>query len=449
MKKSTILTTLFAVASALPLAAAGRTTPIFPAPDSAPDSARAAESVARADSAELALAAENRWAPAPEALDSLLAVVGRESSVAAFDRFFDEFIRLDTTITLTSDTPDSVYQRRLRSILSPIGLPWNDIVKQYIVMYTTSRRTTVGNVLSRSQYYFPIFEAELAAAGLPLELRMLPVIESALVPTARSRVGATGLWQFMFPTARQYGLEVTTFLDQRFDPVAATRAACRYLAFLHRMYGDWSLALAAYNCGPGNVNRALRRAGADAKSYWDVYPFLPAETRGYVPSFIAVTYAYAYHKQHGIEIAQGALPLVVDTVSVNRLVHLDQVATTLDIPIETLRALNPQYIKDIVPALEKTYPIVLPQHHATNYIGRAEEIYGKDSIYLAEYINPDNIDATRAAITNSATVHRVQSGETLGHIAIKHGVTVSQIMRWNNLKNSNRLSIGQRLEINK
>jgi membrane-bound lytic murein transglycosylase D len=387
------------------------------------------------------------WAPAPEILDSLLTAARGEVSAAAFETFFDEFIRLDSTVVLTSDTPDSVYQRRIRTILSPIGLPWNDIVKQYILKYTTTSRAKLGQILSRSQYYFPIIETELAAAGLPLELRMLAVIESALQPSVRSRAGATGLWQFMLPTARQYGLNVTTFIDERCDPVASTRAACRYLAFLHRTYGDWTLALAAYNCGPGNVNRALKRAGSNAKNYWDIYPYLPTETRGYVPSFIAVTYSYAYHKQHGIEIAGQELPLQVDTVAVRRLVHLEQVAATLDIPIETVKALNPQYIKDIIPALDKTYPLVLPQHLTTSYVGRETEIHGKDSLYLAEYLNPANMNETRALLTSSGTVHRVKSGETLGHIAGRYGVRQSDIIRWNNLRNPDKLSLGQRLEI--
>jgi membrane-bound lytic murein transglycosylase D len=433
MKKVTILTLsiLFCVSAS----AERNFAPIFPRNE--PEPKPVEEAVAEQE------------ALSPQVLDSLLVQANGDGSVAAFEKFFDEIIRLDTTLVLTSDTPDSVYERRLRGILSPIGLPWNDIVKKYIVMYTTARRTTLGNILSRSQYYFPLIESELSVAGLPLELRMLPVIESALVPTARSRAGAGGLWQFMYATGRQYGLEITTFLDQRRDPVASTRAACRYLAFLYRMYGDWQLVLAAYNCGPGNVNRALRRAGEGARTYWDIYPFLPAETRGYVPSFIAVTYAYTYHKQHGIELAEQTLPLVVDTVAVNRLVHFEQLATTLDIPVETIRALNPQYIKDIVPALDKTYSIVLPQGLTTDFVGRAEEIHSKDSLYLAEYINPANIDKTRALLTATATTHRVKSGETLGHIAMKYGVRVSDIMRWNNLKNSNRLSIGQRLEIQK
>jgi membrane-bound lytic murein transglycosylase D len=372
-------------------------------------------------------------------------------SIAAFEQFFAALHNVEPQQILTSDTPDSVMQRRLKSILSPIGLPWNDVVKQYITMYTTARRSTLASILSRSQYYFPIVEAELSAAGLPLELRMLPVIESALVPGARSRAGATGLWQFMYPTGKQYGLEITTFVDERCDPVASTRAACRYLSFLYKIYGDWSLVLAAYNCGPGNVNRAIKRAGTEVKSFWDIYPFLPAETRGYVPSFIAATYAYTYHRQHGIELVETSLPLAVDTVSVRRLVHLDQVATTLGIPLETVRALNPKYLKDVVPALDKTYSLVLPQSCTTDFVGRTDEIHSKDSVYLAEYLNPANFDKTKALLTatTSSTVHRVRSGETLGHIAIKYGVTVSQIMRWNNLRSSHRLSIGQRLQIMK
>ncbi len=382
-------------------------------------------------------------------MDSMLVAMSGEGSVAAFERFFDEFIQIDSTVVVSSATPDSVYQRRLKSILSPIGLPWNDVVKRYIVAYTTTRRATMANILNRSQYYFPIIEQELAAAGLPLELRMLAAIESALVPGARSRVGATGLWQFMLPTAREYGLEVTTFIDQRRDPVASTRAACRYLANMYRVYGDWGMVMAAYNCGPGNVNKALRRAGAGAKTYWDIYPFLPAETRGYIPSFIAATYTYAFHKQHGIEIPPRELPVAVDTIQVRRLMHLDQVATTLEIPLETLQALNPQYIKDIVPALDKTYAVILPQTHATTFVGRAEEIHGKDSLYLAQYLNPANLEQTKAILTATSTVHRVRSGENLGVIARRYGVTQSQIVKWNNLRNPNRLSIGQRLEIQK
>jgi membrane-bound lytic murein transglycosylase D len=389
------------------------------------------------------------WDYSPETLDSLLTNLNSINSVTAFEEFFNDFIRLDSTEVLASDTPDSVYQARLHSILSPIGLPWNPIVKRFIVSYTTSRRTTMSHVLSRSQYYFPIIEEELMRSGLPLELRMLPVIESALSPTARSRVGATGLWQFMYGTGKTYGLKQTTYVDERCDPVASTRAACRYLADLYKIYGDWTLALAAYNCGPGNVNKAFKRAGEKAKNYWDIYPYLPSETRDYVPSFIAATYAYTFHRQHEIDFGECPIPLAVDTITVGRLMHLDQVATTLDVPIETLRMLNPQYRQDIVPALDEPYPLVLPQSQIARYIEDEQVILGKDSLYLAQYLNPANISQTRAILTATATTHRVKSGENLGSIARKYGVTVNQIIRWNNLKNPNKLKIGQRLEIQK
>ncbi len=392
---------------------------------------------------------ECEWSYSPETLDSLLTSMHSYNTVAAFEEFFNDFIQLDTTEILTSSIPDTVYQARLKAILSPIGLPWNDVVKQFVISYTTNRRTTMANVLSRSQYYFPIIEQELMNAGLPLELRMLPVVESALSPSARSRAGAMGLWQFMYATGKIYGLEITTFVDMRCDPVSSTKAACRYLRDLYKMYGDWTLALAAYNCGPGNVNKAFKRAGDQAKNYWDIYPYLPTETRNYVPSFIAATYAYNYHKQHDIPIRECHLPLAADTVTVRRLLHLSQVATTLDIPLETLEMLNPQYIKDIVPALDKAYPLVLPQNDMTRFIACEEEIYGKEQQYLAEYLNPANMDATKAILVATATTHKVKSGENLGSIARKYGVTVNQIVKWNNLKSPNSLKIGQKLEIHK
>ncbi len=382
-------------------------------------------------------------------LDSLLHVVRGQDATEAFQRYFDEFISVDSTEVFVSDIPDSVYIKRLSSILSPIALPWNDEVKRRVIAFTTNRRGTMANILARSQYYFPIIEEELAAAGLPLELKMLAAIESALIPSARSRAGATGLWQFMYATGREYGLEITSFVDQRQDAVASTRAACKYLARMYKIYGDWGLVLASYNCGPGNVNRAIKRAGGGVKSYWDIYPYLPTETRGYIPSFIAATYVYNFHKQHGFEIPESPMPLAVDTIQVRRLMHLDQIASTLDVPLETLKLLNAQYIKDIVPALDKTCAVVLPQRSSVEFVGRAQEIHEKDSLYLAEYLHPDNLDATRAIIAQTTTVHRVRKGENLGTIARKYGVTTSQIVRWNGLKNANRLSIGQRLEINK
>ncbi len=372
-----------------------------------------------------------------------------ESAVKTFYKQFDDFARLDPKEKLKSHEPDSLYKARLAALFSPIGMPWNSIVRNFIVSYTTRRKQTMGTVLARSQYYFPMIEQELTNHGIPLELKILPIVESTLTPTARSRAGAMGLWQFMPATGRGYGLEITTFVDMRCDPVASTRAACRFLKDLYRMYKDWTLALAAYNCGPGNVNKALALAGAEAKSFWDIYPYLPQETRDYVPSFIAATYAYNYHKQYDIEVGAVKLVPAVDTVMVDRVMHLGQVAETISLPLETLKALNPAYLQDVIPALDKPYPLVLPMDHLSKYVLAKDEIIAKEEKYLSEYFNPANVDEARLVLMKTTTTHVVKSGENLGIISKKYGVKENQIIKWNNLKNPNRLSIGQKLEIQK
>ncbi len=383
----------------------------------------------------------------PEVYDSLLGRWYEQNVVSSYDEFFKQFIDIDMDGPLATDVPDSVYRARMRLIVSPISLGYNDIIKRYIVSYTTRNAGLVGRILGLSQFYFPMIEEELARHGLPLELRMLPVIESALNPTAVSRAGATGLWQFMLATGKSYGLEVTSMVDDRRDPVKATEAACRYMADLYRMYGDWTLAIAAYNCGPGNVNKALKRAGDDAKTFWDIYPYLPSETRGYVPSFVAVNYAYTFHKQHGIRFVEPPLPISTDTVSVNRLMHLEQVSSTLDIPIEAVRALNPQYKEDIIPAVDRTYALRLPQHDVSRYISHEQEILAKDTIYLAKYINQP-AELVKKEITASTIRYTVKSGDNLGAIARRHGVTVAQIVKWNGFKNANvTIRPGQKIEI--
>ncbi len=381
----------------------------------------------------------------PEGYDSLLSHWYAENIVSSFDAFFEDFIDLDSMDTLQSDIPDSVYNARMRMIISPIQLGYNDIIKRYIIAYT-NKKELMSRIMGLSQVYFPMIEEELVKADLPLELRMLPVIESALSPTAVSRVGATGLWQFMYSTGKTYGLEITSFVDQRRDPIASTKAACRYLKDLYNIYNDWTLAIAAYNCGPGNVNKALKRAGEEAKTFWDIYPYLPRETRGYLPSFVAATYAYTFHKQHQIEPVEPPVPLSTDTLNINRLMHLEQISSTINVPLETLRSLNPQYKLDIIPAVEKSYTLTIPQYDVTRYLEHENDILGKDTIYLAQYLKQGTQPSARQFNITSIT-YRVKSGDTLGAIARKHGCTVSQIMKWNNLKNANRLSIGQRLEI--
>ena len=351
----------------------------------------------------------------PEQTDSLLAAWRERQRQDAFSEFFKQYILEDST-EVADSTPDSVYSRRLLDLASPIQFPYNSIVKGYINRYTNSRYGTISRILGMSQYYFPIIEEELLREGLPVELRALPIIESALSPTAVSPMGAVGLWQFMPTTGKSYGLEINSLVDERRDPYRATQAACRYLKDLFAIYNDWSLAIAAYNCGPGNVNKA-----------------------------IGASYAYAYHRQHGIEPTEAPIPLSVDTVRINKLMHLEQISSTIDLPIETLRQLNPQYKLDIIPATTKPYTLVLPQRYVMQYIAHEPEIQAKDSMYLKEYINPANIDKKRQE--RSGSVYVVKKGDTLGAIARRYRVTTAQIMRWNKLKSAHKLRIGQRLRI--
>ena len=380
----------------------------------------------------------------PAHADSLAEQLKLEQVSNSFQNFFDEYVSEPTT--LSSDSAlDSLYTARLQSLISPIHLPYNELVRSYIKRYT-DRSGLMSRVLSLAQYYFPMIEQELIKAELPVELRAMAIIESALQATAVSRVGASGLWQFMPVTARAYGLEVNSMVDERFDPAKSTVAACKYMKDLYNMYDDWSLAIAAYNCGPGNVNKALARTGGNPQSFWDVYWHLPRETRGYVPAFIAASYAYAFHEAHQITYSEPPMPIAVDTIQVTRLLHLGQVASTIDIPTDVLKMLNPQYKLDVIPATNKNYALVLPTNRVTEYISRQDSIFAKDSIYLKDYLNPGAVQKKMAEAT---TIYRVKKGDTLGAIARRYGVTTRQLMTWNNLKSANRLSIGQRLRIEK
>lgn len=382
--------------------------------------------------------------------DSLLAVWYDNNISIRLEKFFDEFIDIDTTINLEGEFADSIYISQLRKIVSPISLPYNDIVKRYILKYSSSK-TLMSRMIGLSQYYFPMIEQELSNANIPIELRILPIIESALNPKARSRMGAVGLWQFTYTTGKAYGLEVTSFIDERCDPLMSTKAAAKYLNQLYRIFGDWTLALASYNCGPGNVTKAIRRAGGKPKSFWDIYPYLPRETRGYIPSFIAATYVFTYHKQLNINPIVPPMPLSTDTVMIDKLMHLEQVSSTLDIPIETIRSLNPMFKMDIIPAVDKRYSLTLPGYETIKFMDNRDSIFSKDSIYLKSYLQPDGSGKLKAMVSEkSGIVHKVKRGDTLGAIARKYGTTASQLARWNNLKSVNStLRIGQRLHIYK
>lgn len=381
--------------------------------------------------------------------DSVVSQWYEKTAIDSFENFYKDFIVLDSTWQPSSEAvlPDSVYAERLKAMVSPIHLPYNEVVRNYIIRYTSPTSGLMSRVLGLSQYYFPMIEQELINANLPVELRALPIIESALQPTAKSRAAAVGLWQFVYATGKAYGLEINSFVDERCDPLQSTRAACKYLKDLYRTYGDWSLALAAYNCGPGNVNKAIARAGVRG-SFWDIYAHLPRETRGYVPAFIAATYAYNYYHLHNIEVTPPPMPMATDTIMVSRVMHLEQVASTINIPIETLRLINPQYRLDIIPASTKKYPLKLPVRDLSHYIINEDSIMAKDSLYLKEYLDPAKVEKKRTEENVARTItHVVKRGETLGGISRRYGVTTRQIMQWNNLKNANTLRIGQRLKI--
>src|SRR5574344_1147429 len=267
-----------------------------------------------------------------------------------------------------------VYIERLSRIPSIIELPYNDVVQKFIDRYSGRLRHSVSYMLGASNFYMPIFEEALETYGLPLELKYLPVIESALNPKAVSRVGATGLWQFMLATGKQYGLEVNSLVDERRDPVKSSYAAAHYLSDLYKIFGDWSLVIASYNCGPNNISKAIHRAGGQ-KDYWKIYPYLPAETRGYVPAFIAANYIMTYYSDHNICALETRLPVKSDTVMVNRNLHLSQIAAVLDLDIDMLRALNPKYRRDIVPGTTKPSPVKLAMADVTRFIDNQDSIF--------------------------------------------------------------------------
>ncbi len=398
--------------------------------------------------AETKVNSNSRTKNTPEQMDSVLAMWRATSTVAYYERYFNDFLAADSCNTTTkNDLSDSTYIARLQALMSPVPLKYNHEVRRAIERFSSD---SYASIMSYAYHYFPMIEEELDRAGLPHELRALVVVESGLNPLATSRAGAKGLWQFMLPTGREYGLEINSLVDERCNPRLATRAACRYLKTMYEIYGDWTLAIASYNCGPGNVNKAITRSGGSREhfdgDFWDVYYHLPRETRGYVPLFMGATYAFAYHKAHGVEFAPAPIPLIVDTVMINRPMHLEQVSSTINVDIETLKMLNPQYTLSIIPATTKSYALTLPAEHISEYIAHEAEIHAKDSTYLKEYIIPANIEKKRSEAP-PAKYHTVKKGDTLGAIARRYGRTVKQLMQWNNIKNANALRIGQRLRV--
>lgn len=346
---------------------------------------------------------------------------------------------------------DSVYIDRLQRMPTVMEMPYNEIVRKFIDLYTVRLRNQVAFMLSACNFYMPIFEEALDAYNLPLELKYLPIIESALNPSAVSRAGAVGLWQFMLHTGKLYGLQSNSLVDERRDPIKATWAAARYLKEMYDIYQDWNLVIAAYNCGPGNINKAIRRAGGKS-DYWAIYNYLPRETRGYVPAFIAANYVMTYYCKHNICPMETNIPLATDTVMVSRNLHFQQIADLCDLPIEEIKSLNPQYKRQIIPGESGPQTLRLPLNTISTFIDRQDTIYNHRSAEL--FKNRRTVAAggntsrgkTATAGSGEMTYHKIRSGENLGSIARKYGVSVSNLKKWNGLKNNN-ITAGKRLKI--
>lgn len=377
-----------------------------------------------------------------EDTDSLMSIWYHQKNLDLLENIEND-VDLDTAVLL-SNIPDSVYIERLQKMNSFISLPYNNIIRNYIITYTERIAKQSETMLGLSKYYMPIIEEIFDQYDLPLELKAMAIIESALNPRAVSRVKAKGMWQFMYSTAIRYNLLINSYVDERLDPVKSCHAAARYLQDAYRMFGDWPLAIASYNCGAGNVNKAIRRAGT--KDFWSVYPFLPRETRGYIPSFIAALYMLNYYPEHKLTPAQISMPVHTDTIKVTKMLHFDQVEHYTGLPKQQLRDLNPQYLHDIVPGIEREYILRIPYNYTGKFIEHEKEIYKyKDSVYFS----PATLKKIKdSGSSNSQRItHKVKKGETLSHIALKYGVKVRDIQRWNGVKTNIR--IGQRLVIYK
>ena len=344
-----------------------------------------------------------------------------------------------------AELPTDTLKKRLAILdaKTPFNISYHPALESVIKSYLKSRKQSTETLIKRSQYYFPMFEEVLDQHNLPLEIKYLAVVESALKPRAKSRVGATGLWQFMFTTGKQYGLEVSSYVDERCDPLRSTNAAAKYLASLYKTFGDWDLALAAYNSGPGNVTKAIRRSGG-YQNYWNIRPFLPSETAGYLPAFLATLYLFEYAEAHGFQLEKNQFSIIAtDTIHVKHMVSLDQIAELINIKIETLQHLNPSYKLDIIPVLDKkTYALRLPLTKIGDFVQNETQIYAAAKVEFEAREKP----LPQFFEIDSKIRYKVKSGDYLGKIARKFRVRVSQIKKWNGLR-TNDLKIGQRLTI--
>ena len=372
-------------------------------------------------------------APTLEQIDSNL-------SIWQLSRQIEDFDALSYEPDFRGEQPDSVYIERLERMNSPLNLPYNNVVRSYIIKYSERYRTQMQKIIGLCSYYFPIFEETLDRYGLPLELEAMAIIESNLNPRAKSPVGAVGLWQFTFNAGRAYGLQIDSFVDERMDLRASTDAAARYLRDAYNVFGDWALAICAY----GGVRKAIARSGGKT-AYWDIYPFLPKETRYYVPAMVGALYAIRYHKELGIKPVACHLPAATDTVEVRGKLHLRQVQDLVGTELGLLRDLNPQYKHDVIPDDGKTHILLIPAEDALKYIAQGDSIQR----HKAEvYMSPSVMKSIANNGTGETILYKVKQGDNLGLIAKKYGVSVAKLKQWNSLK-SDLIRPGQKIYIYK
>ena len=377
-----------------------------------------------------------------------------------------QFIHIDPNcvrILEPEPVPDSVYIMRLRALPTIIEMPFNQPVKKALDFYLMRRRALVERMVSVGfNYYFPIFENALQKYELPSELKYLACIESALRQNAYSPARAAGLWQFIPATGIMQGLEVNSYIDERYDLYKSTEAACKFLKKLYNKFGDWHLAIAAYNCGPGNIDKAIARSGGH-RTFWEIYNYLPQETRAYVPFFIAATYVMTYHCEHGLCGSVTDIPVECDTIMVSRMVHFEQITHCLNLPMEVVESLNPQYIRDIVPGSpEKPHSITLPANKSISFLEHQDSIFAYKAETLLprngritevssrgrrnEYVRQGGNRGSSTSTASSGRTYTVRKGESLGSIARKHHTTSAKIKKLNKLR-SDRIHPGQKLRL--
>jgi len=367
------------------------------------------------------------------------------ATYALFDSISNMVHNIDYREELFTDLPTDTLKKRLERLnaKTPFNVEYNSSLESVIKRYLKRHKSTMERLMAVSEFYFPMFEETLDKYDIPLEMKYLAIVESALRPRAKSRVGATGLWQFMFSTGKMYDLDVNSYVDERMDPIKSTEAACKYLAKLYERFGDWDLALASYNSGPGNVSKAIRRSGG-YQNYWNIRGNLPRETAGYVPAFLATMYIFEYAEEHGYQPEKPPVNyLATDTIQIKQMITLDQIAELTQVPIDEVQFLNPSYKLDIIPVVKgKKYYLRLPQEVSGKFVNNEEAIYAFAKAELDKREKP----LPQFFKAESRVRYRVKSGDYLGKIASKYGVRVSQLKKWNGLR-SNNLKIGQRLTI--